>query len=162
MPMRDFDYGDGCRLMVSRLSSSIFCLLLFAVLGGCAVRDAAPPVAAQAAAPSLDIGTQWVAFAVDGVTEIVRPKPTLKWVGVDQIAGSGGCNGFAGRAVQVQDRLRIGPLAPAGKPCLTLPGEQEDLFFKALEMTRKVWLDGDQLVLLDDAGVQLVRFIRIN
>jgi heat shock protein HslJ len=145
-------------MMVSRLSGSALCLLVFAVLGGCSVQELAPPVVPAVAAPNLEVGTLWVAFAVDGVAEIVRPKPTLKWVSADQISGSGGCNGFTGRAVRVQDRLRIGPLAPAGKPCLSLPGEQEDLFFKVLEMTRKFRTEPGRLILEDDSGKVLARF----
>jgi heat shock protein HslJ len=43
-----------------------------------------------------------------------------------------------------------------------MPGSQEDLFFKALELTRKARLEGDQLVLLDDAGKVLARFLKAN
>ncbi len=145
-------------MMVSRRSGSALCLLVFALLGGCAVQEMAPPVVPVVAAPNLDVGTLWVAFAVDGVAEVVRPKPTLKWVSADQISGSGGCNGFTGRAVRVQDHLRIGPLAPAGKPCLSLPGEQEDLFFKVLELTRKFRTEPERLILEDDSGKVLARF----
>jgi heat shock protein HslJ len=41
-----------------------------------------------------------------------------------------------------------------------MPGSQEDLFFKALELTRKARVENDQLILMDDAGKQLARFLR--
>ena len=43
-----------------------------------------------------------------------------------------------------------------------MPGSQEDLFFKALEMTRKARLDRDQLVLMDEAGKEMARFLKVN
>jgi heat shock protein HslJ len=43
-----------------------------------------------------------------------------------------------------------------------MPGSQEDRFFKALELTRKARLERDQLVLMDDNGKQLARFLKVR
>ncbi len=77
-----------------------------------------------------------------------------------RLSGSGGCNAFSGAFALGKDSVRIGPLVPIGKPCLTLPGAQEDRFFNALEGTRAAHLEGDQLVLMDAAGHQLARFLK--
>jgi heat shock protein HslJ len=141
---------------------SLGSLLLAALLSACAVP---PHVAAPAAAvptPVLLAGTEWVAFAIDGVPEVLAPKPRLRWVSVDQVSGTGGCNPFRGRAVVSPGSLVLGPLASMGRACLSMPGSQEDMFFKALELTRKGRLDRDQLVLTDDSGKILARFLKAN
>lgn len=135
-------------------------LLWVAVLSGCAALESEPAVVPVTSTELL--GGEWVAFAVDGVEEVVFPKPRLRWTGSEQVSGTGGCNAFAGRAVVGPQGLRIGPLKAMGKPCLTLPGGQEDRFFQALEQTRKARLERDQLVLVDAAGKTLVRLLKTN
>lgn len=158
-----------------------YSLLLAALLSACAAPTPGsrpvvpgPPVAsAPAVYPALPsapapaqlslAGTSWVAIAVDGVPEVVNPKPKLRWTAPDRIAGTGGCNGFAGRSTTAgQDDLHIGPMDSTGRACLSMPGSQEDKFFKALETTSKARIERDQLVLLDEHGKQLVRFVKAN
>lgn len=153
-------------------------LSVAALLGACAVApsgkapsspSAASPVpvavpsAPAAPAPLALAGTEWAAFAIDGKAEVVNPKPKLRWLSADKVSGSGGCNGFVGPAVSgASGMLTLGPLASTGRACLSMPGSQEDLFFKALELTRKARIERDQLVLTDDNGKQLARFVRTN
>lgn len=154
-------------------------LMLAGALNGCAylerkfpTRPPLPVSAAPAAQPAPAqvnatlANTAWVAFAIDGVAEVLAPKPTLRWwLDSEQISGTGGCNLFTARSRRNQDALRIAALTPNGKPCLTLPGSQEDLFFKAIERTRrfrvvKVEQEQSQLVLEDESGLVLARFLR--
>ena len=136
-------------------------LLLAALMGACAAPKVAPPPRPLAPVPVMTVmGGEWVAFAIDGVDEVVFPKPLLRWVSATQVSGSGGCNGFTGMAVSDLSRLRIGPLAATKMRCLSLPGGQEDKFFKALENTRTARFQNDQLVLLDDTGLALVRMLK--
>ena len=107
-------------------------------------------------------GTEWVAFAIEGVAEIVIPKPRLRWVSSDKLAGSGGCNGFTAPVLAAKNNLRLGALTSTGRACLSLPGSQEDLFFKALELTRSARVERDQLILMDGAGKQLARFLKLR
>ncbi len=105
------------------------------------------------------VDADWVATQIAGVPTVVEPAPRLRWSSAEQIAGSGGCNVFAGRAVVQQGALQIGRLAATGRMCLALPqGGQEDRFFKALESARTVRLVNGQLVLEDAAGQVLARF----
>ena len=137
-------------------------LLLVGLLGACALParvDA--PIAPTLTSATLE-GTEWVAFSIDGVPEISLPKPRLRWISAGQVAGTGGCNAFRGSAIVGVGSLRLGPLASTGRACLSMPGSQEDFFFKALELTRKVQLDSDQLVLTDEAGKALARFLQTN
>ena len=143
-----------------RLHLTAYSLLLAALLSACAVpspMSAPKPIAPTSAALA---GTEWVAFAIDGMAEVSNPKPKLRWVSADKIAGTGGCNGFTGQAVVAPNSLVLGPLASTGRACLSMPGSQEDLFFKALELTRNARVERDQLVFLDQTGKQLARFLK--
>ncbi|MBI2748939.1 MAG: META domain-containing protein [Burkholderiales bacterium] len=137
-------------------------LVLVAVLSACAVPGPASRPAEQPQTSAALVGGEWVAFAIQGVPEVVTPKPKLRWLVADQVTGTGGCNGFKGRSSANLSTLQLGPLASTGRACLSMPGSQEDLYFKALELTRKARIERDQLILLDDAGKQLVRFLRPN
>ena len=157
-----------------QLNLALCALLATALLSACGVAPSssttpsAPPVASRASQTPLAhvtlalAGTEWAAFAIDGKAEVVNPKPKLRWLTADKVAGTGGCNGFTGPSVAGLDSLRLGPLASTGRACLSMPGSQEDLFFKALELTRKAKMDRDQLVLMDESGKQLARLLKTN
>lgn len=125
-------------------------------LSGCSAPPQRPAEVEAATAQSL-MGVQWTAAAIDGVTPLVEPRPTLRWTTSQQIVGSGGCNQFRGRAVVGVDGLLIGPLGGVGTACVSAPSGQEDMFFKALENTRNARLEDGRLVLLDAAGKVLAR-----
>ena len=149
-------------------------LMAAALLSACAVAPSntasvpratvSGPVSSPSVAPTALAlaGTEWDALAIDGKTQVVNPKPKLRWLSADNVAGTGGCNGFTGPSVATPDSLRLGPLASTGRACLSMPGSQEDMFFKALELTRKAKFERDQLVLMDEAGKQLARLVRTN
>ncbi len=141
---------------------TLYGLLLTALLSGCGIPTQVDKPTVAALSPAVLAGTEWVAFAIDGMPEVTTPKPRLRWTSADQVTGTGGCNPFRGSALVGAGTLRLGPLASTGRACLSMPGSQEDLFFKALELTRNSRLEGDQLVLLDDAGNVLARFLKAN
>ena len=160
-------------MVFQQLRLTLISLSVVALLGACAVlpfnnpsSSTTPPVAlpsAPTAPTALTLtGTEWAALAIDGKAEVVNPKPKLRWLTADKVAGTGGCNGFTGPSVGAPDSLRLGPLASTGRACLSMPGSQEDMFFKALELTRWARIERDQLVLLDESGKQLARFLRTN
>lgn len=142
---------------VKNAGTFLCAVLLGIALGACAVPDKKPQAVPVTSA--LLAGTQWTAFTVDGLAEVVGPKPKLRWDLSERVSGTGGCNAFGGPSVFGPDSLRMGPLAPVGKSCITLPGGQEDLFFKALERTRKARVEHDQLILMDATGNQLARLL---
>lgn len=124
--------------------------------------DASTAAGGVAVTSSTLAGTAWTAFFIDGVAEVLSPKPKLRWDLSQRVSGTGGCNSFVGASIVGSDSLRLASLAATGKACVTLPGAQEDMFFKALERTRKARLDGVQLVLLDANGTLLVRLLPAN
>lgn len=145
---------------------ALYALLLGALLSACAVPTPVTtpirPGTAQTPALASLAGTTWLAFAIDRVPEVLNPKPKLRWTSADRVAGTGGCNGFNGRSVGGLGSLRIGPLDSTGRACLSMPGSQEDLFFRAIELTRKARMERDQLILLDESGRELARFLKTN
>lgn len=142
---------------------TLYSLVLVAALSACAVpRPSSRQTEQQPQTSTALVGGEWVAFAIQGVPEVVVPKPKLRWTAPDQVTGTGGCNGFKGRSSGNLSTLQLGPLASTGRACLSMPGAQEDLYFKALELTRKARLERDQLILMDDTGKQLARFLRSN
>ena len=145
--------------------SQYFPVFLVALLAACSAFEKPVPVqlttpAPAPAAPSL-VGGQWIAFSVEGLDEVAPPKPTLRWIRTDRVEGSGGCNGFSALANPQGVHLRFANLMPVGKPCMTMPGGQEDKFFKALERARALRFEGDaRLVLLDEDARVVARFTR--
>ena len=137
-------------------------LLLVGFLSACALPTRVDAPIAPVVASATLAGTEWVAFAIDGVPEVTLPKPRLRWASADQVTGTGGCNAFRGGALVGSGTLRLGPLASTGRACLSMPGSQEDFFFKALELTRNARLDRDQLSLIDESGKVIARFLKTN
>lgn len=134
-------------------------LVLAAALSACAVSEPLPTVRIPLTAESL-MGIHWEAVAIDGVVPVTSPQPQLRWTGLERVSGSGGCNGFAGKAAVRSGEVRFGALVATGKPCRTAPSGQEDMFFKAIEQTRSVRLEDEQLVLVNAAGKTLARLAK--
>lgn len=104
------------------------------------------------------MGVEWIATVVEGVPYLQSPRPKLRWTSAEALSGTGGCNAFAGRAsLGQQNSLRIGALVPVGKLCMTEPGGQEDMFFKALEQTHQARLESGQLLMLAEDGRVILR-----
>lgn len=149
--------------MAMKIRGSLWISLVVAVaLAACAVPPPPPAVQAPWTAESL-VGVDWVATDIQGAVPVLSPQPRLRWTSAQQVVGSGGCNGFFGSAVVLGlGSVRIGPLKPTGKGCITAPSGQEDMFFKALEQTRGVRLEERHLVLLDESGKPLARLVQAD
>lgn len=144
-------------MAISVSSRWLALVVLSMCLSGCVVTPPQPDRLPASGAELVDV--DWVVAQITGVPSVVEPVPRLRWSSAEQIAGSGGCNVFAGRAVVRQGVVQIGRLAATGRMCLALPqGGQEDRFFKALESARTVRLVNGQLHLEDEAGQLLARF----
>lgn len=139
-----------------RFSGGALLALLMAVLSACASKVLIP--AATRLSPAALSGVEWVATVVNEVPYMQSPRPKLRWTGDNTITGSGGCHSFAGRAsIGAQNSLRIDALVPTGILCQAEPGAQEDLFFKALELTQQARIEAGQLLLLAEDGRVLLR-----
>ena len=74
-------------------------------------------------------------------------------------SGSGGCNRFAGGYLLDGARLAFEPLASTRMACEPEVMQAESDFFAALARTARFRIDEGELVLLDDAGTEVLRLI---
>lgn len=114
--------------------------------------------AATATSPALEltslVGTSWT-------QGIGANAPRINFATASSVNGTGGCNNFSGKAELEGSKVTLGPLAATKKMCLGPPQHVEDAFFRALQDTRSVQLDGTQLVLLNQAGQEVTRLDRV-
>ena len=137
----------------------LFFLVMITALTACTTTPVSVPANAPLSAAVL-VGPEWIVTVVEGVPLVQNPRPRLRWSSMDNFSGSGGCNSFHGQALITGNSLRVVALVPVGKPCLSEPGSQEDLFFKALETARKIRIESGQLQLLGEEGQVLLRLVR--
>ena len=76
-----------------------------------------------------------------------------------QLTGHGGCNRFFGAYEIKSKSLEIGPLGATQMACPRPIMEQETEFLRALGEAYRFRRDGDELVLMNEAGDVLVRLV---
>lgn len=76
-----------------------------------------------------------------------------------QLSGNGGCNRFSGGFQLDGEKLTIGPVAATRMACPEPVQSFEFSYFESLQATEGVRLNADRLVLLDNGGQPLVRFV---
>ncbi len=114
--------------------------------------------ASSTANSTMDLtGTSWVAMEVAGTAVNTEQRPTLTFDQSDKINGSGGCNNYFGTASIANKALSIGPVGSTQMACEPAVMDQEMNFFAALERVRAFALEDELLLLLDDAGVTVLR-----
>jgi len=152
-------------MLIQKICQSMVFVGLTAGLLGCTVplSQSEMPVAEPPTFLSADmlVGDEWSAVMIDGIPVVNAPQPRLRWLDENRVSGSGGCNQFVGRSQLAFDQLTVGPLAATRMACVASPQGQEDKFFKALELTRRIRLSEGALILSDGGGTTLLRMIRI-
>jgi heat shock protein HslJ len=87
--------------------------------------------------------------------------PTLEFLDDSQVAGHTGCNSAGGPYEIDGPTLTIGPLVTTQMACLDdTVMWVETSYLRAMDATRSYRIEGDTLVLLDEAGAELARFVR--
>lgn len=125
-------------------------LLLATLATGCADDDG------PGEAPAVD-GVPWTlagGLTIDG-WESVAPSATFAG---GRVSGSSGCNRYAGSYTAEGDRLELGPVAGTRMACPPPADAVERQFLARLERVAGWRLDGEELVLRDDEGGELLRF----
>jgi heat shock protein HslJ len=137
------------------VSRSVAALAVLAVLLAAGVATACGDDNGEIA--SLE-GTSWVlASGVDLPSDVPVSRPTAGFTS-DTISGFGGCNRYTGGYSTDGEALEIGALASTQMACEPPAGTIEAAYLAALEQVGSRTSDGDQLVLSDAAGDELLRF----
>jgi putative lipoprotein len=87
--------------------------------------------------------------------------PTLEVLDDSRVVGNTGCNSAGGPWEIDGTTLTIGPLVTTRMACLDdTVMWVEASYLRSMDATRAYRIEGDTLVLLDEAGADLVRFVR--
>jgi heat shock protein HslJ len=106
---------------------------------------------------SLD-GTAWVlASGVELPADVAVSRPTAAFTS-DTVSGFGGCNRYTGGYSATGETLEIGALASTQMACEPPADTIEASYLAALEQVSSRSTDGDQLILSDAEGDELLRF----
>ena len=125
--------------------------------------SAVPALAPEIPAPL--VNTRWAVTLLSGgppaVSDAGAPL-TLQFGGRDTVVGSGGCTSFRGPVAGDEAKLVLGPLSAGTASCGDVVDRQEESYLQALQTVTGYALDGEELILLDAAGLELVRVRRIE
>jgi putative lipoprotein len=127
-------------------------LLAAALLVGCGA----------AAGPSGLAGTRWELERVGAGAARPAPEPlTLEFDDSGRAAGNGGCNRYSGSFTQGGPALTFGAMISTKRACVDADlMAQEQAFLGALSGVAGYRISGDQLVLLDANGADVLVFRR--
>lgn len=114
---------------------------------------------ACAHAPAIKLeGTAWRAEDLGGQGVLERAQSTVSFHAPGRVAGSTGCNRYAGAATIQGEAVSFGQLASTRMACEPALMEQEHKFLKALAEIRRYRVDANGLLHLEGAnGEPLMR-----
>ncbi len=106
--------------------------------------------------------TKWSAIGIDGAVLNAKKSPELAFEADGAFGGSGGCNRFTGRAQMSGDRIEFPEnIAATLMACPPEAEQTERQFFDALQQVATYAVAGDSLVMLDQNGEPVLKFIRL-
>ena len=148
--------------MVTRLFSGIL-IVLATLLTACVAPIPSVVPVLTPAIPAPLVNTRWVVTALGGsppaASDAGAPL-TLQFGGKDTVVGAGGCTSFRGPVAGDDAKLVLGPLSAGTASCGEAVDRQEQSYLQALQAVTGYALNGDELILLDAAGQELVRVRR--
>lgn len=127
------------------------------------------PVCGQAALPlsaqNKLAGTEWklVSFGAVGAPSIIveGTTVTIKFGTDGKAGGTGGCNSYGGDYQARGDNLTLTKIISTKRACVAQAAmEQENRYFKALELASRFKLTGDQLTIFYDEGRGALNFVK--
>ena len=125
--------------------------LLLLTMAGCGEDSAAAPD------PAALRGEAWVLASGVDVEGWEQAAPSATFT-EKQVSGSSGCNRFNAAYTVDGEALTLGPVAGTEMACPDPAGAVEEAFHAALGQVAAWRMDGQELVLLDDDGNELLRF----
>jgi putative lipoprotein len=109
-------------------------------------------------APSI-LDLTWQAKSIRGEPVAADVDSTLSIASDMRAGGRGGCNNYFAQAQLGGETIGFSAIAATRMACLSdVANAQETAFFAALEEARLWQRTGDDLLLLDEAGDELIRF----
>jgi heat shock protein HslJ len=162
-----------------RFAAAMLLIATWATFPGLVACTAATPVAhAPPAPPQADVradaarkpdralvNTYWKLVALAGAPVVVTPnqrEPHLVLhVDGERVTGSTGCNRLTGRYALRGDGVTFGKTATTEMACLD-GMEQEAAFLAALARVSRWRTRGDELVLLEGADAEVLRFVAVD
>ncbi len=106
--------------------------------------------------------TKWSAIGIDGAVLNAEKNPELAFETDGAFGGSGGCNRFTGRAEMSGDQIEFPEnIAATLMACPPEAEQTERQFFDALQQVATYAVAGDSLVMLDQDGEPVLKFVRL-
>jgi putative lipoprotein len=144
-----------------KLRLAILLILIVTLVAACYPPTPVPAFSPPVAASGALLETRWQVSALYGASlPNSEPSLTLIFGGKDTVIGSGGCTGFRGPFVASGSSITLGPLSAGTASCGEATDQQEQTYLQALQTATTYALGGDELVLLDAGGHELVRLGR--
>lgn len=106
--------------------------------------------------------TDWVLEEIDGSALVDRVQATLRFQGNDRIVGWGGCNRYFANIRSGRKFFKVGPIGSTRRICPPVVMEQEERYFDALQKSRSIRMEDDQLVIDSDATQRPLKFGRLK
>jgi heat shock protein HslJ len=109
------------------------------------------------AEPPSFVGVPWVLSSGIDVAGWERIAPSVVFKD-ETVGGSTGCNRFTASYTVDGDSLELGTIASTQMACPPPADDVERAYLAALDQVAGWGVDGDELVLLDDGGAELLRY----
>jgi polar amino acid transport system substrate-binding protein len=103
-------------------------------------------------------GTSWILSSMN-INQVLIPGTNVTAdFAADRVSGSGGCNTYNANYVVDGQAIMVRNFTSSQQACTEEILQQEQLFFTALQSATTYQLAGDQLVLFDSGGAEILRF----
>lgn len=136
------------------------------VLAGCAGQ----PMVDEAAGSDPDrvthelTGTRWALASLAGEPVVLQGQAREPFIALEspasRVVGHAGCNRLTGSYTLQQQQLTFASIATTRMYCEQMALENDVL--QALQATRRWRIDGERLLLLDEAGQEVASFLARN
>lgn len=126
------------------------------ILAACLAIAAPAALAQRAAFP----GGEWVVAAMGNLPVSAPARADITFTDAGRAHGRSFCNRFTGGFTLDGATLRFGPAAGTRMACEAPAMDLEQRFHLALEAVRGWRLDGEALLLTDEAGAPVLRLVR--
>jgi heat shock protein HslJ len=106
--------------------------------------------------------TAWLVTILNSQPPLPDTELTLNFGGEGTANGNAGCNDFNGAYTVSGEGLVIGPLTATQRLCAEEINAQERAYLSALQAAGSFSLEGNQLIIRDNAGLEILRLDRVQ